>query len=436
MFIAKGVGKYQITSSGNVETNAGGRYKLPIQRWYLGSNISGGLTFPNSDNHKNIELDVDSYFIEADNAAHAITHANSNNISLVVRGSGNISAGSLDSNGDPTATSVSRSYSYDTFGSRQNTSDTGILPSITNATKATNAVFTFSSDVTAGSGTNGVLSTTAPNNVFRIAFHEDQDDQGDWMRTLFTVTSISANGLTVTTSNNTTSFSTWSGTQSRVGGISLDEDNDRILRGTYVSAQSTNSTNSQGEYHSGEVTINDQTISGGPGGGDVNTEQVLGSNWHVVTLRPGRWYRFLAYCSIRDGSTGTKWQISGVPSTMTKSWGSSENSPNITTDGSSLGFYGYVTENTVITISGESQNNLRASMTGGGGPKTPFLGNFTSLSNQSGTVVYKATVDGNPYAPDFFAFTGAGVTKNSDGTVTAGIDLTNHTGKYSRTGFV
>ena len=121
---------------------------------------------------------------------------------------------------------------------------------------------------------------------------------------------------------------------------------------------------------------------------------------------------------------------------MTKSWGSSENSPNITGDANSLGFYGYVTENTVIAISGESQNNVRNGMTGGGGPKTPFLGNFTNLSNQSGTVVYKATVDGNPYAPDFFAFTGAGVTKNSDGTVTAGIDLTNHTGKYSRTGFV
>lgn len=437
-FVAKGVGKYSITASGNVETAAGARYKLPIQRWSLGSNITGNVNFPDNANHKNLEFDVGTYFIETNNASDAVTFADTDSTELVLKGSGNISAGSLDSSGNATATSTARSYAMCVFGSARNTSDTGVLPSITAATKAANGVFTFSSDVTAGSGTNGTLSTTAPNNVFRIGFRGPEDDQGSWMRTLFTVTSISANGLTVTTSNNTSGFPTWSGTQSRVGTISLAEGNDRIWRGTYLSTQSTNSSNSQTLYGVGENTINDTTMGGGPGGGSIATEQVLGSAWHILTLRPGRWYTFRCYGSHREHSRGrsdNKWQISGIPSTMTKSWGASTNSGDITGDGSSLYFYGYVTENTLISISGESENNVRAGIPNGGGPKTPFIGNYNP-GNASGTVVYSANPGGNPYSPDYFAFNGAGVTKNTDGTVTGGIDLTGYTGKYSRTGFV
>ena len=208
--VAKGVSKYEITASGNVETAAGPRYKLPIQRWSLGANIAGNVNFPNSDNHKNLEFDVGSFFIEANNASDAVTYADTDSTVLKLLGSGTISAGELDVSGNPVASTTARSYSMDVFGSFKNSSDTGILPSITAATKASNAVFTFSSDVTAGSGTNGVLSTTAPNNVFRIGFRGPEDDQGDWMRTLFTVTSISPNGLTVTCSNGTTSIPTWS----------------------------------------------------------------------------------------------------------------------------------------------------------------------------------------------------------------------------------
>ena len=99
-------------------------------------------------------------------------------------------------------------------------------------------------------------------------------------------------------------------------------------------------------------------------------------------------------------------------------------------------FNGYVTENTLITISGESENNVRAGMPGGGGPKTPFMGGSTPPTT-SGTVVFAATTSGgNPYSPDFFAFNGAGVTKDADGTVTAGVDLTSYTGLYSRTGII
>lgn len=440
-FVAKGVGKYEITASGNVETAAGARYKLPIQRWSLGANISGNLNFPDNSNHKNLEFDVGSYFIETDNASDAVTFADANSNTLVLKGSGNVSAGSLDSNGDASSTSVARSYSMDVFASSRNTSDTGVLPSITAATKASNGVFTFSSDVTAGSGTNGTLSTTAPNNVFRIGFRGPEDDQGSWMRTLFTVTSISANGLTVTTSNDTSGFSTWSGTQTRVGTISQAADDDRILRGTYRSYQSTNSTNTQTEYGVSETTVNDQTMAGGPGGGSIATEQVIGSNWHILTLRPGNWYSFFVYCSHREHSRGRSdatWQISGTPTTMTKSWGASTNSGNITGDGSSLSFSGYVTENTLISISGESENNARGVMNGNGagGPKTQFIGGYSGIGSTSGTVVYSANPGGNPYSPDYFAFAGAGVTKNADGTVTAGIDLTGYTGKYSRTGFV
>lgn len=438
MLIAKGLGKYTITASGNVETAAGGRYKMPVQRWSLGANISGNVNFPDNSNHKNLEFDVGTYFIETDNASDAVTFADSDSTELVLKGSGNISAGSLDSSGDPTATSTARSYAMCVFGSAQNTSDTGVLPSITAATKASNGVFTFSSDVTAGSGTNGTLSTTAPNNVFRIGFRGPEDDQGDWMRTLFTVTSISGDGLTVTTSNDTSGFSTWSGTQSRVGTISQAPDDDRIWRGTYVSGQSTNSSNSQTEYGVSENTFNDTRISGGPFGGETATESILGSAWHILTLRPGRWYSFRCYSSFRENSRGrsdTKWQISGIPSTMTKSWGASTNSGDITSDGGSLYFNGYVTENTLISISGESENNVRSGMPGGGGPKTPFMGNSTPPTT-SGTIVYSANPGGNPYSPDYFAFNGAGVTKDADGTVTAGIDLTGYTGKYSRTGFV
>ena len=170
----------------------------------------------------------------------------------------------------------------------------------------------FSSDVTAGSGTNGTLSTTAPNNVFRIGFRGPEDDQGDWMRTLFTVTSISADGLTVTTSNDTSGFSTWSGTQTRVGTISQAPDDDRILRGTYRSYQSTNSTNSQTEYGVSETTVNDQTMSGGPGGGSVATESVIGSNWHILTLRPGNWYSFFVYCSHREHSRAARRHMADI----------------------------------------------------------------------------------------------------------------------------
>jgi len=437
--VAKGVSKYEITAAGNVETAAGPRYKLPIQRWSLGANITGNVNFPNSNNHKNLEFDVGSFFIEADNASDAVTYADTDSTVLKLFGSGNISAGSLDGSGNPSATSVARSYSMDVFGSFKNSSDTGILPTITNATKASNAVFTFASDVTAGSGTNGVLSTTAPNNVFRIGFRGPEDDQGDWMRTLFTVTSISGNGLTVTCSNDTTSFPTWSSSQSRVGTISLAPDDDRIFRGTSNGYQGTNSSNSQTEYSVSEVTFNDSQISGGAGGGNVATEQVLGTGYHVLTLRPGRWYSFRCYCSHRENSRGrgdATWQISGIPSTMTKSWGSAENSPNITGDGSSMYFNGYVTENTLITISGESENNVRNGMPGGGGPKTAFMGGSVPPTT-SGTVVFAAsTSGGNPYSPDFFAFNGAGVTKDADGTVTAGVDLTSYTGLYSRTGII
>lgn len=436
--VAKGVSKYEITASGNVETAAGPRYKLPIQRWSLGNSITGNVNFPNSNNHKNLEFDVGSYFIEANNASDAITYADTDSTVLKLLGSGTISAGELDGSGNPTASSVSRSYSMDVFGSFKNSTDTGILPTITAATKATNAVFTFASDVTAGAGTNGTLSTTPPNNVFRIGFRGPEDDQGDWMRTLFTVTSISSNGLTVTCSNNTTSFPTWSSSQFRVGTISLAPDNDRIFRGTSNSYQSTNSSNSQTEYGVSEVTFNDSQIAGGAGGGNVATEQVLGSGYHVLTLRPGRWYSFRCYSSFRENSRGrsdTRWQISGIPSTMTKSWGSAENSPNLTSDGGSMYFNGYVTENTLITISGESENNVRNGMPGGGGPKTPFIGGSVPPTT-SGTATYAASVNGNPYSPDYFAFNGAGITKDSDGTVTAGIDFTGYTGVYSRTGII
>lgn len=437
--VAKGVSKYEITAAGNVETAAGPRYKLPIQRWSLGANITGNVNFPNSNNHKNLEFDVGSFFIEADNASDAVTYADTDSTVLKLFGSGNISAGSLDGSGNPSATSVARSYSMDVFGSFKNSSDTGILPTITNATKASNAVFTFASDVTAGSGTNGTLSTTAPNNVFRIGFRGPEDDQGDWMRTLFTVTSISGNGLTVTCSNDTTSFPTWSSSQSRVGTISLAPDDDRIFRGTSNGYQGTNSSNSQTEYSVSEVTFNDSQISGGAGGGNVATEQVLGSGYHVLTLRPGRWYSFRCYTSHRENSRGrgdARWQISGIPSTMTKSWGSAENSPNVDNDGGSMYFNGYVTENTLISISGESENNVRNGMPGGGGPKTAFMGGSVPPTT-SGTVVFAATTSGgNPYSPDFFAFNGAGVTKDADGTVTAGVDLTSYTGLYSRTGII
>jgi len=120
---------------------------------------------------------------------------------------------------------------------------------------------------------------------------------------------------------------------------------------------------------------------------------------------------------------------------MTKSWGSAENSPDITGDGSSMYFNGYVTENTLITISGESENNVRAGMPGGGGPKTPFIGGYVPPTT-SGTATYAASVNGNPYSPDYFAFNGAGITKDTDGTVTAGIDFTSYTGVYSRTGII
>ena len=122
----------------------GARYKLPIQRWSLGANISGNVNFPDNSNHKNLEFDVGSYFIETDNASDAVTFADANSNTLVLKkGSGNISAGSLDTNGDASATSVARSYSMDVFASSRNTSDTGVLPSITAATKASNGVFTF-----------------------------------------------------------------------------------------------------------------------------------------------------------------------------------------------------------------------------------------------------------------------------------------------------
>lgn len=437
MFVTKGLSKYVITSSGNVETASGSRYKLPIQRWELGANITGNVNFPNNSNHKNIVFNVGSNFIEAENSSDAVTYADTDNTVLKILGSGNISAGVLDGSGNPSSASISRSYAMDVFGSVQNTSDTGVLPSITGATTATNGVFTFSSNVKSGSGTNGVLSTTAPNNVFRIGFRGPEDDQGDWMRTLFTVTSISSDGLTVTTSNNTSSFPSWSGTQTRVGTVSQAPANDRIWRGTSNGTQSTNSSNSQSEYSVSETTFNDSQIAGGAGGGSTNTESVLGSAWHVITLRPGRWYVFYCYSSPRENSVAatTKWQISGIPSTMTKSWGSGENSPDITSDGASLHFYGYVAQNTLISISGDSENNVRAGMPNGGGPKTPFMGAY-NMSNQSGSAVYSAEYNSNPYSPDFFAFNGAGVTKNADGTVTAGINLASYTGKYSRTGFV
>lgn len=436
MFVAKGLGKFTITAAGNVETAAGGRYKMPVQRWELGNSITGNVNFPNNNNHKNIEFNLSTFNIASGNSNDAVTYSDTDSTVMKLLGSGIVTAGNLSGN-TPTGVTASRAYQMCPFGSARNTTDTGILPSITAATNAANGVFTFSSDVTAGSGTNGTLSTTAPNNVFRIGFRGPEDDQGAWMRTLFTVTNISANGRTVTVSNNTTSFPSWSGTQSRVGTISLAPQNDRIWRGTFRSYQATNSTNSQNLYGVGEYSFNDTTMSGGPGGGSIGTEQVMGSIWHIVTLRPGRWYSFRAYGSQREHSRGRndcRWQVSGLPSTFTKSWGSATNSPNANNENGYLHFYGYTTTNILVSISGESENNVRGDPSGGG-PKTPFIG-ATGIWNSSGTVQFPATNNGNPYAPDYFAFNGAGITKNTDGTVTSGIDFSNHTGSYSRTGFL
>lgn len=489
MFLAKGLGVHTITSAGNVETAAGARYALPIQRWTLGANITGNINFPNQNNHKNIQLDMGSNFIESNNASSAITYSDTDSTVLKIVGSGNISAGALNGSGVAESLSVSRSYAYDVFGSAYNSTDTGKLPNVTNATRATNGVFTFASDVTAGSGTNGTLSTSPPNNVFRMGFQGPENEFGDWNTTLFTVTSISANGLTVTTSNNTTGsgFYTWgaySGTPSsyveegtgttiyftdyddhpnttygvnemdwdgvniRVGTVSLDPQNDRIKRGTYHSYQSTNSSNSRSIYGGSETTFNDQTLAGGPNGGSTATESVLGTGYHILTLRPGRWYSFKVYQSAREHSRGygggrpsPRWQISGIPSTMTKSWGSATNSPMNTQrlyqphDGDSLWFYGYVTESTLIAINGESENNVRAGMPNGGGPKTPFMGG-SNPGNTSGTTYYPALVNSQPYSPDYKAFDGAGVTTGTDGTVSAGLDLSGWSGSYSRTGFL
>ncbi len=468
MFLAKGLGVHTITSAGNVQTAAGARYALPIQRWTLGANITGNINFPNQNNHKNIQLDMGSNFIETNNASSAITYSDTDSTVLKIIGSGNISAGALNSSGVAESLSISRSYAYDVFGSAYNSTDTGKLPNVTNATKASNAVFTFSSSVLAGSGTNGTLSTSPPNNVFRMGFQGPENEFGDWNTTLFTVTSISSNGLTVTTSNNTTGsgFYTWGaytshpnpnftgqamdwdGTNIRVGTVSLDPQNDRIKRGTYHGYQGTNSSNSRSIYGGSETTFNDQTIAGGANGGSTATESVLGTGYHILTLRPGRWYSFKVYQSQREHSRGygggrptPRWQISGIPSTMTKSWGSAANSPLNTNrtyfpyDGDSLSFYGYVNENTLIAINGESENNVRAGMPNGGGPKTPFMGGHNP-GNTSGTVYYPALANSQPYSPDYKAFDGTGVTTGTDGTVSAGLDLSGWSGSYSRTGFL
>jgi hypothetical protein len=495
MFLAKGLGVHTITSAGNVETAAGARYALPIQRWTLGANITGNLNFPNQNNHKNIQLDVGAYHIKSNNASSAITYSDTDSTVLKIKGSGNISAGQTDASGNPQTMSVYRQYAHDIFASAFNSTDTGALPAVTSATKSGNAVFTFASDVRAGAGTNGTLSTSPPNNVFRIAFRGPEDDMGDWCRTLFTATSISSDGLTVTTNNNTTGndFYTWqaynnalmphsygatyentmyfNGTQTRVGTVSMAPENDRFARGTRHGHQATNSANSRSIYGGNEYVFDDTRIAGGPNGGSTATDDILGDDWHILTLRPGRWYNFQAFISYREHSrpgyyfatgrySNSRWQVSGIPSStmygkftamhpytstiFSENWSVSPSSPlgggdNYRkfwpSDGDRLYLHGYVNQTTLISISGESENNVRSGMEpSGGGPKTPFMGGYDIAS--AGTTYYPATNNGYPYSPDYKAFDGSGVITTTDGTVTGGIDLSQYTGQYSKTGMV
>ena len=63
----------------------------------------------------------------------------------------------------------------------------------------------------------------------------------------------------------------------------------------------------------------------------------------------------------------------------------------------------------------------------------------TISSNQSGSTLAITAVapavnsDGNPLAPASKAIVGNGVLSGTDGTVTAGVNFTNFTGRYSRT---
>ena len=302
-------------------------------------------------------------------------------------------------------------YSYDVFGSSRNTQNTGRLPNLTAFTRAANGVATFAGDV------RGVLSTNAGSNVFRIGFNRGNQANGAWNTTLFTVQSITNNGRTVTVTNNTSGFPNYNTANAGfVAGLSTDVDgsHDRIWRSTYNAFHATNEASADAAYGNlgGQVTFNGQRISGGPFGGSTFTSDVLGTDWHVLTLRPGRWYRFRTYNSTRDGTTDAGWQIAGIPTaTMTTENFTGANSNVITGDGAFIGFYGYVTEPTLIAISGGSENNLRAGMPGGGGPKTPFMGGWDP-TNSSGLV----PITTHTYAYSKNANTGPANITNINGT--------------------
>ena len=280
--------------------------------------------------------------------------------------------------------------SYDIFGSAYNTQNTGRLPNVTAFTRASNGVATFASAHGLSAG-----------DVFRMSYQRDDEYDANWNTTLFTVSSVSGNNVTVT--NNTSGFSTFGANHGRfVGTMSSDEDgsHDRILFGTFGGGgQATHRDNANTEYGTlgGVLTVNDQRAAGGGGGGStILTAVIPGTDWHVLTLRPGRWYTFRMVASDAQENAGviggaSRFRVDGLPSTF------STTSAEVRSTGdnniASAWIRGYVTSNTLISLGGNSENNL-ISVGGGGGIKTPFFGggakSFTSGNVVENTFDFRA----------------------------------------------
>lgn len=100
VLMAKNLAYTEVDSSGNLEDKAGDLDVFPVQLFKLTDIISGTLTMPDNDSHNKIILDVNGEAVEGD-GSNAITYNSTADFEVI--GSGIITAGTVDDNGDAEA---------------------------------------------------------------------------------------------------------------------------------------------------------------------------------------------------------------------------------------------------------------------------------------------------------------------------------------------
>jgi len=110
MFLAKGLSYTEVNSSGDLETKAGSTSDFPVQYYKVTDIISGTLTMPDNSNHAKIILDMNGEAIEGDGSNAVINNSSADDFEVI--GSGIITSGTVDANGDAEAPSSAGAIPY------------------------------------------------------------------------------------------------------------------------------------------------------------------------------------------------------------------------------------------------------------------------------------------------------------------------------------